>query len=151
MPSTVCALKVGRLFVQAAERVHAITSASLVAKNKFYHEAVERVLVVWPACLVARNKFYHEVEWHEFDGDGLRDFLTVRVSKNGLVADDYDEGDMILSEDPGSTEPPSDWKSQFIAKGPDVIFKSALSGDGMAMLCTALQDQAPHDGPVFEQ
>ena len=70
-----CALKDGRLFLRAAERVHALMSASL----KFYHEAVERVHALRPACPVAKDKLYLEVEWHEFSGDGLKDTLAVRV------------------------------------------------------------------------
>ena len=33
----------------------------------------------------AKNKFYHEVEWHDFNGDGSKDILTVRVSRNSFT------------------------------------------------------------------
>ena len=34
-------------------------------------------------------------EWHNFNGDGLKDILTVRVNKDGFTPGDYEEGDMM--------------------------------------------------------
>ena len=33
----------------------------------------------------AKNKFYHEVDWHDFDSDGMKDILTVRVSGSSFT------------------------------------------------------------------
>jgi len=96
----------------------------------------------------AKNKFYHEVEWHDFNGDGLKDILTVRVNKNGFVPGDYDEGDMLWLENPGQAGFEKQWKSHLIAKGPDVIFKSVPYKGGLAVFCTEFfRTKAPHNDP----
>jgi len=97
----------------------------------------------------AKNKFYHEVEWHDFNGDGLKDILTVRVNKNGFVPGDYEEGDMMWLENPGPAGfATQEWKAHYIAKGPDVIFKSIPYEGGLAVFCTEFfRTKAPHDDP----
>lgn len=98
----------------------------------------------------ANNKFYHEVEWHDFNGDGFKDMLTVRVNKNGFAPGDYDEGDMMWLENPGprSGNFLKPWKPHYIAKGPDVIFKSIPYNGGLAVFCTEFfRTKAPHNDP----
>jgi len=96
----------------------------------------------------AKNKFYHEVEWHDFNGDGLKDILTVRVNKNGFVPGDYEEGDMMWLENPGPAGFEGQWKPHYITKGPDVIFKSIPYKGGLAVFCTEFfRTKAPHDNP----
>jgi hypothetical protein len=96
----------------------------------------------------AANTFYHEVEWHDFNGDGLKDMLTVRVNKNGFTPGDYDEGDMMWLENPGPANFLKPWKPHYIAKGPDVIFKSIPHNGGLAVFCTEFfRTNAPHDDP----
>jgi len=95
-----------------------------------------------------KNKFYHEVEWHDFNGDGLKDILTVRVNKNGFVPGDYEEGDMLWLENPGPANFTGEWKEHLIAKGPDVIFKTVPYEGGLAVFCTEFfRTKAPHDDP----
>jgi len=96
----------------------------------------------------AKNKFYHEVEWHDFNGDGLKDILTVRVNKNGFVPGDYDEGDFMWLENPGQANFLKEWKPHYIAKGPDVIFKTIPHKGGLAVFCTEFFRTKPgHDHP----
>jgi len=96
----------------------------------------------------APNKFYHEVEWHDFNGDGLKDILTARVNKNGLLPGDYDEGDLLWLENPGPAGFEREWTSHLIAKGPDVIFKSVPYKGGLAVFCTEFfRTNAPHSDP----
>jgi len=81
--------------------------------------------------------FYHEVEWHDFNGDGLKDILTVRVNKIGFVPGNYDEGEMLWLENPGKDKfTAGEWKTHIITKGPDVIFKTIPYQGGMAVFCT---------------
>lgn len=96
----------------------------------------------------AKNKFYHEVEWHDFNGDGLKDMLTVRVNKIGFAPGTYDEGDLMWLENPGSSNFLRPWKHHYIAKGPDVIFKTIPYKGGLAVFCTEFfRTKAPHDDP----
>jgi len=81
--------------------------------------------------------FYHEVEWHDFNGDGLKDILTVRVNKIGFVPGNYDEGEMLWLENPGLDKfTAGEWKTHIITKGPDVIFKTTPYQGGLAIFCT---------------
>lgn len=94
------------------------------------------------------NRFYHEVEWHDFNGDGLKDILTVRVNKNGFLPGDYDEGDLMWLQNPGPAAFVREWTPHLIAKGPDVIFKSVPYKGGLAVFCTEFfRTKAPHDDP----
>jgi len=96
----------------------------------------------------AKNKFYHEVEWHDFNGDGLKDMMTSRVNKNGFVPGDYDEGDFMWFENPGQANFLKPWTPHYIAKGPDVIFKSVPYKGGLAVFCTEFfRTKAPHNDP----
>jgi len=76
--------------------------------------------------------FYHEVEWHDFNGDGLKDILTVRCTKTGSVFSGFAfTGEMVWMENPGKAEMDKVlWKEHHIADGPDVIFKSIPGPNG---------------------
>jgi len=76
--------------------------------------------------------FYHEVEWHDFNGDGLLDILTVRVTKFGSVFSGFRfEGEMVWMENPGKANMDKVvWKEHKICDGPDVIFKSRPGPNG---------------------
>jgi len=81
--------------------------------------------------------FYHEVEWHDFNGDGLKDILTLRVNKIGFTPGNYDEGEMLWLENPGLENFAAvEWKVHVITTGPDVIFKSIPYQGGLAIFCT---------------
>jgi len=96
----------------------------------------------------APNKFYHEVEWHDFNGDGLKDILTVRVNKIGFTPGNYEEGDLLWLENPGPSGFEQEWTAHLIAKGPDVIFKTIPYKGGLAVFCTEFfRTSAPHDDP----
>ena len=59
------------------------------AGNIFLADATGRLNRITPKITGA---FYHEVEWHDFNGNGLKDILTVRVNQIGFVPGSNDEG-----------------------------------------------------------
>jgi len=86
-----------------------------------------------------KGTFYHEVEWHDFNGDGLKDILTVRATKTGSVFSGFSfTGEMVWLENPGKAQMDQVvWKEHHIADGPDVIFKSiAGPNGGLAVFAT---------------
>lgn len=80
--------------------------------------------------------FYHEVEFHDFNGDGLEDILTVRTVKGGPFFRPSFSGAMYWYENPGKNNMFDLWTEHKIVDGPDVIFKSIPHGDGLAIYCT---------------
>lgn len=84
-----------------------------------------------------KGAFYHEVEWHDFNGDGLKDILTLRVNQLGLVPGNWDPGEMLWLENPGVDRmAKQEWREHVIVEGPDVIFKTAPYQGGLAVFCT---------------
>jgi len=86
--------------------------------------------------------FYHEVEWHDFNGDGLKDMLTQRVIKSGIFSFKF-KGELMWLENPGASDFLSEWKTHIIAEGPDVIFKSKPYKGGLAVFCTEFFGDIP--------
>jgi len=89
-----------------------------------------------------KGAFYHEVEWHDFNGDGLKDMLTQRVIKSGIFSFKF-KGEMMWYENPGASDFTSEWKANFIAEGPDVIFKTTPYKGGLAVFCTEFFGEVP--------
>jgi len=80
--------------------------------------------------------FYHEIEWHDFNGDGQEDMLTVRAIKGGSFFRPSFRGEMLWFENPGKAEMLNTWPQHKIVDGPDVIFKSIPFNGGIAVYCT---------------
>jgi len=80
--------------------------------------------------------FYHEVEWHDFNGDGMEDILTVRAIKGGSFFRPTFRGEMLWYENPGRSQMLNLWTQHKIVDGPDVIFKSIPYNGGLAVYCT---------------
>jgi len=77
-----------------------------------------------------KGTFYHEVEWHDFNGDGLKDILTVRCTKESDFKFNF-VGEMVWMENPGKDLMDKvEWVEHHIADGPDVIFKSRPGPNG---------------------
>lgn len=86
--------------------------------------------------------FYHEVEWHDFNGDGLLDILTVRCTKLGGLPPWKFTGEMVWFENPGKAQMDQvKWTERKIVDGPDVIFKSRPYNGGLAVFSTEFFNQ----------
>merc|ERR1719384_102543 len=85
-----------------------------------------------------KGTFYHEVEWHDFNGDGLLDILTLRCTKTGSVFSGFEfSGEMVWLVNPGKSQMDKViWEEHVITAGPDVIFKSKPYKDGLAVFTT---------------
>jgi len=91
--------------------------------------------------------FYHEVEWHDFDGDGLKDILTARCTKSGFFSFTF-TGEMLWLKNPGTNGFASTvWTETSITAGPDVIFKSKAYKGGLAVFNTEFFRAAALGGP----
>lgn len=109
--------------------------------NIFLADAKGRIHRITPQV---KGAFYHEVEWHDFNGDGLKDILTLRVNQIGLLPGNYNPGEMIWLENPGVDRMTSqEWKTHIITEGPDVIFKTVPYQGGLAVFCTEFFREDP--------
>jgi len=89
-----------------------------------------------------KGAFYHEVEWHDFNGDGLKDMLTARVVKSGFFVPKF-TGNLMWYENPGVDKITGLWKQHIITTGPDVIFRQKPYGDGFAVYTTEFFGKVP--------
>jgi hypothetical protein len=89
-----------------------------------------------PLAAAKKDTFYHKADWVDFNGDGVKDLLTARVSE--VPAGTFKKnitGQLLWLEAPAdgsyTTGP---WKEHIIVEGPDILFERfphTLSVDGV--------------------
>jgi len=83
-----------------------------------------------------KGAFYHLAEWFDFDGDGVKDMLTVRAIKSGLFTIKF-EGQLVWYRNPGTNNMlTQEWEEHIITTGPDVYFKTKMYNGMIAVFAT---------------